>query len=125
MKMSNNINAIRASGVLHNLHVKWQQSDSEDETPPAPPQVHDGHSDSSDDDSSDEGEGLAPGNRVANQNSPPNPHQPDCRLSLEQVKEMGKRHRDMIMDLMGGTHQSMDPAFGRSSRQDPSSSSSQ
>ena len=33
MKMVNNLNVIRASGVLYNLHVKWQASDSEEEEP--------------------------------------------------------------------------------------------
>ena len=79
MKMVNNMNVIRASGVLYNLHVKWQASDSEEE--PAHAQVgsqveQSGHlecSSGSSDSSDDEG---AAGPRVANPDAAP--HQGTC-----------------------------------------------
>ena len=125
--VANNINAIRASGVLHNLHVKWQNSDCEEDTPSSPPTAPllGGNGDSSDNEDSDDDVAAATsGQRVVDPNSS-SKQKPDSALSLEQVKELGKQHRDMIMGLMGESHHSMDPMGGMSSRHIPSSSSSQ
>ena len=61
--------------------------------------IHD--EDSGDNDSGD-GEDLeAPGHRIVNPNDPNNPApSADAVLSVEQVKVLGQRHRDMIMNLM-------------------------
>ena len=105
MKMANNIAVIRASGVLHNLHVKWQASDSEEDSADARANVQEeqsGHfenrSDSSASSDSGDNEGAA-GPGVANPNDAPIQASGPA-LSRQQVKELGKRHRDMIMDFV-------------------------
>ena len=99
MNLGNNIKVIRASGVLHNLHVKWQHSHrEEDDVHGAQLEVFDEDSDGSQDSESD-GEDLGgPGQQIVNPNDPAPPA--DAALTVEQVKVLGQRHRDMIMDLM-------------------------